>query len=143
MLMFSVPYIADQGHCGSCWAFGAVESLSDRFCIHYGLHAVAFLVGMAVMVDLPYQHGITLSTRVWSQKRKCVKENLLWSKSKHFGVNAYMISSDPYSIMTEVYKNGPVEVALNVYEDFAHYKSGVYKHITGEYIGGHAVKLIG
>jgi len=27
-----------------------------------------------------------------------------------------MISSDPYSIMTEVYKNGPVEVALNVYE---------------------------
>nr|VDC84847.1 unnamed protein product [Brassica oleracea] len=20
------------GHCGSCWAFGAVESLSDRFC---------------------------------------------------------------------------------------------------------------
>lgn len=25
--------IRDQGHCGSCWAFGAVESLADRFCI--------------------------------------------------------------------------------------------------------------
>ncbi|KAL0436062.1 UNVERIFIED_CONTAM: Cathepsin B-like protease 2 [Sesamum radiatum] len=29
------------------------------------------------------------------------------------------------------------------YTDFAHYKSGVYKHITGDKMGGHAVKLIG
>jgi len=29
------------------------------------------------------------------------------------------------------------------WQDFAHYKSGVYKHITGSALGGHAVKLIG
>jgi hypothetical protein len=29
------------------------------------------------------------------------------------------------------------------WQDFAHYKSGVYKHITGFALGGHAVKLIG
>ncbi|XP_047261555.1 cathepsin B-like protease 3 [Capsicum annuum] len=34
----TIGRILDQGHCGSCWAFGAVESLSDCFCIHYGLN---------------------------------------------------------------------------------------------------------
>lgn len=31
----------------------------------------------------------------------------------------------------------------NVLQDFAHYKSGVYTHIKGYVLGGHAVKLIG
>ncbi|KAG0470616.1 hypothetical protein HPP92_017316 [Vanilla planifolia] len=34
----TIGRILDQGHCGSCWAFGAVESLSDRFCIHFGIN---------------------------------------------------------------------------------------------------------
>ncbi|KAJ6972674.1 LOW QUALITY PROTEIN: cathepsin B-like protease 3 [Populus alba x Populus x berolinensis] len=69
-------------------------------------------------------------------ERKCADKNKLWAESKHFSVNAYRIDSDPHSIMAEVSSNGPVE-------DFAHYKSGVYKHITGDVMGGHAVKLIG
>lgn len=30
----TITEIRDQGSCGSCWAFGAVESISDRICIH-------------------------------------------------------------------------------------------------------------
>jgi cathepsin B len=32
----SISEIRDQGKCGSCWAFGAVEALSDRFCVATG-----------------------------------------------------------------------------------------------------------
>ena len=39
--------------------------------------------------------------------------------------------------------NGPVEAAFTVYEDFTKYKSGVYVHVTGAAIGGHAIKVIG
>ncbi|EFA01288.1 cathepsin B [Tribolium castaneum] len=30
----SLNRIRDQGSCGSCWAFAAVETMSDRICIH-------------------------------------------------------------------------------------------------------------
>jgi len=40
-------------------------------------------------------------------------------------------------------KNGPVEGTLSVYEDFLNYKSGVYHHVTGLKLGGHAIKILG
>lgn len=39
--------------------------------------------------------------------------------------------------------NGPIEASFSVYEDFLTYKSGVYKHTTGSYLGGHAIKVLG
>jgi cathepsin B len=175
----TIGRILDQGHCGSCWAFGAVESLSDRFCVHldvnvslsvndllaccgflcgsgcdggYPIYAWRYLAHHGVVTEEcdPYfdqigcsHPGCEPAYRTPKCVKKCVNGNQLWKKSKHYSVKAYRVNSDPQDIMAEVYKNGPVEVAFSVYEDFAHYKSGVYKHITGSALGGHAVKLIG
>lgn len=175
----TIGRILDQGHCGSCWAFAAVESLSDRFCITYGMNislsvndllaCCGFLCGDGCDGGTPIyawrymvHHGVvteecdpyfdtTGCTHPGCEPayptpkcvRKCVSGNQLWRQSKHYSSNAYRVKSDPYQIMAELYKNGPVEVDFDVFEDFAHYKSGVYKHVTGQYLGGHAVKLIG
>nr|KYP71703.1 Cathepsin B [Cajanus cajan] len=175
----TIGRILVQGHCGSCWAFGAVESLSDRFCIHFDVNVslsvndllacCGFLCGSGCDGGYPIyawrylaHHGVVTEEcdpyfdqigcshpgcepayRTPKCVKKCVSGNQLWKKSKHYSVNAYRVNSDPHDIMAEVYKNGPVEVAFTVYEDFAHYKSGVYKHVTGYELGGHAVKLIG
>ncbi|XP_078444635.1 cathepsin B-like protease 3 [Wolffia australiana] len=175
----TIGKILDQGHCGSCWAFGAVESLSDRFCIHFGQNitlsvndllsccgvmcgdgcdggypilAWQYFVQSGVVTEEcdPYFDQIGCSHPGCEPEyptpvceKQCKAGNQVWQRSKHFSVSAYRVSSDPRDIMAELYTNGPVEVDFTVYEDFAHYRSGVYKHLTGEVLGGHAVKLIG
>jgi cathepsin B len=39
--------------------------------------------------------------------------------------------------------HGPVEAAFSVYADFLNYKTGVYQYVSGEALGGHAIKIIG
>ena len=38
---------------------------------------------------------------------------------------------------------GPLQTTMTVYEDFMFYSSGVYKHVTGPQMGGHAITLVG
>jgi len=47
------------------------------------------------------------------------------------------------NIQRDIMQYGPVSAAFTVYEDFVAYKSGVYHHVTGSQLGGHAIKIIG
>jgi hypothetical protein len=40
-------------------------------------------------------------------------------------------------------QKGPLATTLDVYADFMLYSGGVYKHVTGDDLGGHAVSIVG
>lgn len=40
-------------------------------------------------------------------------------------------------------RSGPVFVTFDVYEDFVNYGRGIYRYISGDLLGYHAVKVLG
>ncbi|XP_077875985.1 tubulointerstitial nephritis antigen isoform X3 [Ictidomys tridecemlineatus] len=64
---------------------------------------------------------------------------------------AYRVSSNETEIMREIMQNGPVQAIMQVHEDFFHYKTGIYRHVTStneesekyRKFRTHAVKLTG
>jgi len=189
----SISEIRDQANCGSCWAFGAVEAISDRICIASGQKrqdkiSAQDMVTCCDSCGMGCEGGYLEAAWEWYQQTGVVTGDLFgdtnwcqayslqpcdhhttgkygpcpavvptpscesqcvsqyttgYSDDKHFATSAYGVSSDPTAIQTEIYKNGPVEAAFDVYEDFLSYKTGVYQHTTGSLLGGHAIKVMG
>jgi len=175
----SIGTVQDQARCGSCWAFGAVESITDRFCIWSNgsqndqlsfedmvccdeyddgceggsaEDAMSYAVdnGLVTSKCSPY----TVPTCAPSEEpclnfvptpacKKSCGDGETWTKSKHFLKTYHGVSSDVTSIQTEIMQYGPVEACFSVYEDLLNYKSGVYKHVSGGYLGGHCLKVAG
>lgn len=104
----------------------------------------------------------------------CARKDSNWLSVA--GKTSYSVESEE-QIQQEIYKNGPVEGAFTVYEDFVLYKTGnvkeniffslflisslkltresvvrltpppqhpgVYQHVSGSAVGGHAIKILG
>jgi cathepsin B len=64
-----------------------------------------------------------------------------YKEDKAKGVAALKITSVDMAIAA--LQNGTISAGFTIYEDFLTYKSGVYKHVTGKGLGGHAVAIIG
>jgi len=97
----------------------------------------------------PVPEGMVSCTEVESYKTpKCTSSCAESAYGKSYSNDLYTASSS-YSVkgvtnmQKELMEQGTLSVALSVYEDFEAYTSGIYQHVTGKYLGGHAIKMIG
>lgn len=76
--------------------------------------------------------------------KTCSNENYetVYKQDKHKAMSSYSLSSVE-NIQKDLMTYGPLSMAFTVYADFPTYKSGVYHHVSGGQLGGHAVKLVG
>ena len=163
-----IDVIRDQGSCGSCWAFGAVETLEDRFCIHGNwekqtLFSPMYLVSCykdldgcdGGFTDIAWQDLVVNGTTTeecfpYKMSAKCPEKCVDGSDIKLFKPkNAYSVfipfayEDNVKAIQQEIMINGPVETTFWVFGDFSNYQSGVYKRTSTTFSGAHAVKIIG
>jgi cathepsin B len=93
---------------------------------------------------IPYQYVAGGSTPKISCSKKCLETGYStpYKSDKHFADSAYSLTSVS-AMQQDIMQYGPISGAFIVYEDFMSYKSGVYKHVTGNQLGGHAIKIMG
>jgi cathepsin B len=161
--------ILNQGDCGSCWAFGSAEAITDRFCIASNastniIFSPQYLVSCNDGDEMGCNGGVPLFAWWFMEYNGIVPLSCLAYTSGENGTTgscpatcndgspyqfykAQALStktySDPQSIQVDMLQNGPITTSFLVYQDFMSYSGGIYKHTTGDYVGGHCVKIVG
>lgn len=163
-----VSPLLNQANCGSCVAFASIGVMESQMRIASGVSsynislspqnlfacgggsceqgwmpedAARFLQTQGVVDEscAPYESGAT------GQDVACT------ATCSDASRRTYRISN--YTTPTSSFKNlaaikqallkGPLVTTLDVYLDFIAYGGGVYKHVSGDALGGHAVSIVG
>ncbi len=161
--------VMNQGNCGSCVAFASVATLEATYRINSALpwltptfspqqlfncgggacsmgwrpgNAAAFLKksGIVDAACVPYESGST-GKDVQCKRNFC--ENQADRTYKIADSSTPSGWGGSASKVKEALKKGPLVTTMTVYGDFTAYSSGIYKSVSNERVGGHAVSLVG
>lgn len=161
--------IFKQEKCDGCWAFSAVGVLSDRFCITTR-GKIKRDLSAQYLIDCDYKAsncaGGSMDAAWWflglagvptddcipfqsadGKFRACRSHALCRNGLAHDNYMAlpdkvvYMKTKD--EIKTELMKNGSVQSAHEIYQDFMVYSSGIYVAKITKPLGGHAIRIVG
>jgi len=146
--------IASKGAINEALSFGEVVECANSAsgCEGGSNYAVwSFLTSPGVVSDACYPYNIPTCPPAQEPCLNFVPTPNCWTNNtcsngapwKVYQIgNSYNLNSVA-DMQTDIMTKGPIEACFSVYEDFLSYKSGVYQHTSGAYLGGHCVKVQG
>jgi len=157
-----VPKIYNQGSCGSCYAFSVATAFSMRYCIRNNLPEIIYFSAQNLVNCLSGCKGEYPDvTWIYLNKNGITREECFSYKGTSFNCiskcesnnvkfNKYYAGEqkslyDENKIKEEILKNGPVTSAMDLYQDYFDYKSGIYVHDKkyNKVKGLHSITIMG
>lgn len=118
----------DGGHIDIAWRFASIHGLVDEDCFPY----------QAKMSRCPYKRFDDL---IGDGCRPVVPQ-----RTSRYRVGPPGRLMKEQDIMYDIMQSGPIQAVMTVYQDFFHYRDGIYRHSRygdNELKGYHSVRMIG